>query len=161
MYRAYSTKHSEIVKMFPGVRSALGALGSRGLFLGLATGKDRPRTLALLERFSLAPLFASVVCGEDVARGKPDPEPLCRIMADLEVEPQETVFVGDSVLDVECAVAAGVTPVAVSWGFGDPRELALAGAEVTLKSPADLMTVLLDGESADFCMPRGVNVLPN
>lgn len=161
VYRAYSTKHAEIVRMFPGVPLVLGGLHSQGLLLGLATGKDRPRTLALLDRFALKPLFASIVCGEDVRCGKPDPEPLRRIMEELHVDPAETVFVGDSILDIQCAVAAGATPVAVSWGFEDPRELALAGATTTLDSLDELVAAVVDTSSDDLYMPRGVNVLPN
>ncbi len=58
------------------------------------------------------------------------------------VAPHETVFVGDSKVDVRTARAAGVAVVAVTWGFGAREDLAAAGAGVIIDRVCELAPFL-------------------
>jgi phosphoglycolate phosphatase len=60
----------------------------------------------------------------------------------LGVPPKACLFVGDTPVDVATARAAGMVPVAVSWGFRDREELLRAGAVRLLETPADLLSLL-------------------
>ncbi len=70
----------------------------------------------VLKRVGLAQHFAVVVGGDEVARGKPDPEPLIKACSVLGVDPRETAVVGDSQYDVEMAIRGGAAPICVSRG---------------------------------------------
>ena len=59
-----------------------------------------------------------------------------------DVTPEETVYVGDSDVDVLTARNAGVTCCAVSWGFRSVDSLRAAGAERIADSPAQLLAML-------------------
>ena len=123
-----SRRNVGLVKPFDGVVGGLGRLREHGLRLAVATGKDRHRSLELLDRFGLRHHFAQVVGGDDVDHGKPHPEALAKILEEQGVEQDEAVFIGDTPLDARCAAAAGVRLLAVAWGIASCEELHQAGA---------------------------------
>lgn len=78
-----------------------------------AISTNRTSTMPIvLEMFRLAPYFDQVVTALDVANPKPHPEALERIMANLGVDPEHTVYIGDSPVDREHTAAVGVPLIA-------------------------------------------------
>ncbi len=67
------------------------------------------------------------MAGDDVNRGKPDPEPLLRILNSLGLDVHEVVVVGDSRYDVEMALNAGVSTVFFLGKHEDPRVISIKG----------------------------------
>ena len=55
---------------------------------------------------------------------------------------RDTVMIGDTSYDMEMAVAAGVRPIGVAWGYHTPRELIAAGADAVAQSPRELKELL-------------------
>jgi phosphoglycolate phosphatase len=102
--------------LLPGVREVVARLRERGLALGIVSTKYRYRIEGILRREGLLAPFAAIVGGEDVTAHKPDPESLRLAMERLGVQPEETLYVGDSVTDAEAARRAGVSFVAVLSG---------------------------------------------
>ena len=60
-------------------------------------------------------MFGSVITGEDIANQKPAPDGVLLVARQLNVDPQECVFVGDSPADIEAGKTAGMATVAVGW----------------------------------------------
>ncbi len=100
--------------LMPGAREALDALS--GVPLALCTNKSRRTTLPVLEGLDLARYFSEIVCGDDLARNKPDPLPLTHLGERLALAPRALVMVGDGPQDVECGRAAGAYTVGVKGG---------------------------------------------
>lgn len=73
----------------------------------LATNRTAS-TLKLLEEFDLLKFFDMVVCASDVERPKPYPDIMTKILGGMEVRAEEVLYVGDSKVDEEFAVATGV-----------------------------------------------------
>lgn len=118
--------------LFPGVAETLSLLASRpGLKLGIATGKSRRGAEYIIERYGWQDLFATIQTADD-APSKPHPGMILRAMAETGAGPERTAMVGDSSFDIEMAVAAGVEPVAVSWGFQPVAGLVALGARHVL-----------------------------
>lgn len=95
----------------PGLIAFLKAAQARGIRLGILS--DYP-ALAKLEAMAISKYFDTVVNSSDsrVNRLKPDPTGLNLCMAQLGVQPEHTVYVGDRVdVDAECAYRAGVCPI--------------------------------------------------
>jgi phosphoglycolate phosphatase-like HAD superfamily hydrolase len=84
-----------------------------------------------------------VVCAEDVARGKPHPEPVETALRRLGAQPSEAVVVGDSPADMVAAVAAGTRAIGVGWGFASPPELLDAGASLIVGTSSELLAACL------------------
>ena len=65
-------------------------------------------------------------------------------MGDVLASPETSCMVGDTVFDIQMAVAAGVRAIGVSWGYHEPAELLEAGAEAVAGDTAELER-LIDG----------------
>ena len=110
-------------RLFPGVRPTLDRLKRKGFRLALNTGKDRERTLELLDAFGLASDFEIVISGDDVACGKPAPDSLLAVARLTGVACGEMIFVGDSGADMHCAECSWRHRDLGVWGAGDPVDL--------------------------------------
>lgn len=122
---AYRTHIEDVFPMEPDVREQLMRLRAAGLPVGVISNRRREfleRELALLDGSGWTALFDVTVCGTDVARRKPAPEPILHALARLRLPPDEHVwYVGDSTTDVIAARRAGVTPIFYN-GAGWSRE---------------------------------------
>lgn len=124
--------------LFPGVAEMLAELSRRpDTALGIATGKSRRGADYIIERHDWGNLFATIQTADDAA-SKPHPEMILRAMRETGAEPGATLMIGDSNFDMEMAVAAGVAPVAVSWGFQSVAALKAAGAAHVIEDWAAL-----------------------
>lgn len=124
--------------LFPGVAEMLAALAQRSdTVLGIATGKSRRGADYIIERHGWGGLFATTQTADDAA-SKPHPEMILRAMRETGARPEATLMIGDSNFDMEMAVAAGVAPVAVSWGFQSIPALKAAGAAHVIEDWAAL-----------------------
>jgi len=129
-------------KPFDGVIKLLSELTRKEILLAVVSNK--PHELALR---SVAAHFASgqfaVVLGERKdAPTKPDPTLALLAAKTLSVPPDRCLYVGDSGIDMQTAVNAGMYPVGVLWGFRDAEELLATGAKTLIKRPADLLTLV-------------------
>ena len=100
--------------VYPGVPTLLKTLRSRRVKTGIVTGKSRGAWEITRSYVGLGD-FDNLVFDDDVSAPKPDCEGIVKAMADLETSPTETVYVGDSVSDLEAATAAGVGFLAARW----------------------------------------------
>lgn len=128
--------------LYVGVSEMLEALSRRpGTVLGIATGKSRRGADYLIERHGWERRFATIQTADD-AISKPHPEMIQRAMRETGAAAEATLMVGDSNFDMEMAVAAGVTAVAVSWGFQSVAALQAAGARHVLEDWAELAGIV-------------------
>ncbi|MGE5701338.1 MAG: HAD family hydrolase [Clostridia bacterium] len=119
VYRAYVEQAEELesqpVPLFAGVKESLVHVKQNGYRLGLVTNKQRSITLMNLEAAGIAELFEIIVTVDDVTCGKPAPEPIEKAMKLLEVGPEQTLMVGDSIYDLQAAQAADVPCAILEW----------------------------------------------
>jgi phosphoglycolate phosphatase len=99
------------LKMEPHVMETLTGLRGNGMLTAINTNRTTSMP-HLMQRFDLFPYFDMVVTALDVVRPKPDPESMHRILHTLNVKPHETLYVGDSVIDLETAESSQVRFVA-------------------------------------------------
>ena len=129
---------------YPGIPEALAALASHAT-LTVLTNKPAAATTKLLASLRLASFFPVVIGGDGPLRRKPDPQGLQHILDAAGVSAADTVLVGDSMVDVLTARAAGVTACIARYGFGyaaiEPS--ALHGDELIADTPADLPRLLI------------------
>lgn len=97
----------------PGVLGLLANARSAGVRLAIASGAERERLTATLERLGLPSYFDTIVCGDDVARCKPFPDVYVRALESLEVPADCAIAIEDSRTGILAAKAAGLTCIAV------------------------------------------------
>lgn len=111
--------------------------------LAVLTNKPEAPSRRLLEAFDLAPHFASVIGGDSGVPRKPDPAGLLRLINEAGAGADATVFIGDSMIDVETARNAGVRICVALYGFGRLRgELSLSGDELVANTPAEIAPLM-------------------
>lgn len=119
LYAAYIGKVEEAylgVEPFEEARDLLERLARSDWYVGLVTSNGRKRTEAWLDRHGLMDRFATLVCAEDVARGKPDPEPYLTALARSGLAAEQAWAVEDAALGVQAALAADLRVVHVLEG---------------------------------------------
>jgi len=140
-YLAYNlTNHDRLVRPYDGIAAAVATLARRGT-LGLVTSKAHAGAERGLRLVGLDRYFPVIVGVEDVARHKPDPEPVRRAIELLAADPATTVFIGDSPHDMAAGRAAGVRTSAALWGPFSRPELEPQAPDCWLASPRDLTTL--------------------
>lgn len=123
LYAAYQTQD---MRLFPGTVETLDQLRRRGYRLGLVTSKSSREVDRVLGRTGIGARFEVVVTADDVVNHKPHPEPILKALELLKLRPEEVLYVGDSLFDIEAARKAGVEVAAVSWGARTKDELLAA-----------------------------------
>ncbi|WP_406676992.1 HAD family hydrolase [Moorella sp. ACPs] len=107
-----------------GVRQTLKRLFAAGFKIGVATNDDMERTHAIMKHAGLAPYIHAYACRDEVTRGKPAPELIYLICERLGLAAGRCIMVGDSLLDIQMGINAGVyMSVAVSTGALIKKEI--------------------------------------
>lgn len=105
MFAAYLAAPTALTRPYPGAVATLDRLSAAGHALGLCTNKAMAPTQAILRDLDLARFFGVVIAGDSLPEKKPDPAPLRAAFATLG---GPGLFVGDSEVDCEAALNAGV-----------------------------------------------------
>jgi len=137
--RFYEDHICDLTRPYPGLEAALDSLSASGVALAICTNKPLHLTEALIAALDWKGRFTAVVAGDSLEVSKPDPAPLQHTLAQAAGGP--AAFVGDSIVDVLTARAAGVPCIAVSFGFAD-RPVAELGADLVIDHYSDLAPAL-------------------
>jgi phosphoglycolate phosphatase len=127
---------------FDGAFDLLRRLQARGdVHIGIATGKTQRGVRHIIDQFGLEGVFATIQTSDD-APSKPHPDMILQAMREMGADPEDTVMIGDAVFDIEMAHAAGVKPIAVSWGFQPRAALEAARPHAIVDEFAELEETL-------------------
>lgn len=127
----------------PDALPTLRRLQDAPLELVLLTNSGREATDRLLQKFALAPFFRLVLSRNDVARLKPAPQGLEQALGLLRMAAHEAIYVGDSVLDVQAAKAAGLRIVSITSGVHPAEKLRAAAPEYVVDSLTEAADLIL------------------
>ena len=118
---------------------ALDALSERGYQFAVCTNKLERLSTSLLKHHDLADRFVAI-CGPDTfGIEKPDPEILRRTVARAGGALEQAIMIGDSIIDIHTARAAGIPVIAVDFGYSE-RPVTDFGPDRTISSFAQLPT---------------------
>lgn len=154
-YRRWNLAHTaDLIRRYDGIPELLEALAAQGTRFAVATSKRRETARLALIGVGIEGLISVAAALEDTTKHKPDPEPLLHAAAVLQVAPADCVYVGDAVVDIEAARAAGMAAVAVTWGAGDPQALRASRPDAVCTTVGELTAYLLDGDESRAEAPR-------
>lgn len=128
-------EHNRRPRALPGVHDALSRLDAAAVTWAIATSSRAEQVDASVRALGLAEA-PRVVDGSRVAHAKPAPDLLLLAASELGVAPTDAWYVGDSTWDMRAAVAAGMTPIAVTAGA------AVSSAELEDVGAAAVLTTL-------------------
>ena len=140
-YEAAMTVHTTL---FDGVPALLDQITDAGMRWGIVTNKMTLLAAPLVDYLGLSPRCTVLVCGDTTAHSKPHPEPLLYAARTAGVAPDECIYVGDDLRDIQAGRAAGMPTVAVSYGYiGDGEPVAQWNADETVASADQIWPALL------------------
>jgi len=129
-------------KLYDGIPELLDTLKARSLKIAVLSNKPDSITKDCVASL-LATWNFDVVFGQrDSVPRKPDPQGAFEVAEKLAIPPSDFLYLGDTAVDMKTAVAAGMFPVGVLWGFRPLSELAENGAKTIIDAPAQLLDLL-------------------
>ncbi len=139
IWNRYMKEYLSEVKLFEGITGLLATLSQEGMRLGIVTSRNREEYQREFLPYGLDSYFDAIVCAGDTALCKPFPDPLLACLNALGANAEESLYVGDSIYDAQCAQAAGVDFALALWGNPSVKHIC---ATWYFRSPADLFHTL-------------------
>ena len=127
---------------YPGIPELLAELKARKFTVAVISNKQDGALRRVTDSL-FGPAMFDAVCGlRPGIAPKPDPSAVWELLADLDRVPGETIFMGDSEIDMETARNAGCYPLGVSWGFRSHSTLETAGAARIIGTPQEIWEII-------------------
>lgn len=118
----YAQIYLEQTTLLPKAKEAL-ELGSEIADLGIVTTKGGKFTPILLDYLRVKKFFKTLITLEDVTNPKPSSEPIILALKGLNKTQENAYMIGDTILDIQAAISANITPLALTCGYGNENEL--------------------------------------
>ena len=119
----YDAHNADLSRPYPGIVSLLKEIQAKGLMIAVASNKYQEATVKLVKHYFPTIDFVEILGQREGINVKPDPTIVFDILKKANVSPEETLYVGDSGVDMQTAINAGVDAVGVTWGFRPRAEL--------------------------------------
>jgi N-acetyl-D-muramate 6-phosphate phosphatase len=138
----YAERVCHETRLFPGIAELLRELRRREIRWGIVTNKSTRFTEQIVLALKLEP--DCLACGDTTPHLKPHPASLLHAAAQLKLTPAECCYLGDDLRDMKAAIAAGMRPIAVDWGYHHPESGGPGtwDAETVIAHPLDLLSRL-------------------
>jgi len=123
MYNQFR-QYNEDSGIFPGMELLIKSLHKKGYTLCIFTNNKRTHPIGILERYDLVRYFKLIYGFNEVSETKPSPEGILKIMNELKIKNNETIFIGDMTSDIKAGKAAEVFTIGVATGLVPKKRLA-------------------------------------
>ena len=139
-YDRFETAHIDTLETLPGADALVRGLGTGPIYIGVVSNKRGDLLRKEAAALGWTNLFGRIVGANDAQVDKPAPDPIFLALRDSGVQAGRNVwYVGDAVIDLECANNAGCVAVLIGGGHGETGE---AQADLHLRNCEDLANLL-------------------
>lgn len=138
----YMTIYKEETRIYEGMASILSWLKDEGKKTGVVTLKATHVAEEVLKGLNISSYVDAVEGDDDMSELKPSPDQITKICKKLEIEPEQTVVIGDTTMDIIAGKNAGCRTIGVLWGAMSMDDLVEAGADFLARSPEELEGLL-------------------
>lgn len=140
----YDAHKCDCTRPYDGIPGMLKTITAAGVRLAVASNKYQDGAEKLVHHFFGEYDFVRILGQREGQPIKPDPAIVDQVLAEVpSVTKSETVYVGDSNVDMQTGLNAGVRTVGVSWGFRTREELAAYTPSAIVDTPEELSRVIL------------------
>ena len=119
----YDVHNADLSNPYPGIVSLLEDLQAKGIQIAVASNKYQEATVKLVKQYFPNIDFIEILGQREGINVKPDPTIVFDIQQKADVSKEDILYVGDSGVDMQTAINAGVDAVGVTWGFRPRAEL--------------------------------------
>ena len=131
---------SQEVHIFDGLKEVIEALSASPIRTGIVTSKTKQEVIDEFDPFGISNHFEHIICATDTKNHKPHPEPLLVCLERLKAIKDESIYIGDSIYDMQCAKSAGVKFALALWGSKSTE--GFESADFILKEPKDILGLI-------------------
>lgn len=135
----YGKNYNVMTKLYDGIPAMLDKLSDRKIRMSIFSNKPDNFTKKCVREFLQPWKFECVIGHGSGIPPKPDPTGVLKILKEMEQKPADTIYLGDSGIDMITAVSAGMFPIGALWGFRDRDELRENGARELVKDPRAIL----------------------
>ena len=119
----YDAHNADLSSPYPSIVHLLEDLQGQGIMIAVASNKYQEATVKLVKHYFPTINFIEILGQREGINVKPDPSIVFDILKKANVNKEEVLYVGDSGVDMQTAINAGVDAVGVTWGFRPRTEL--------------------------------------
>ena len=138
----YDEHNADLTAPYPGIKELLVRLQEREVVLAVASNKYQSATEKLVRHYFAEINFAKVLGQREGLPVKPDPLLVKEILQHTHLTAAETLYVGDSDVDMQTAINSQVDACAVTWGFRSLEELQSYRPAFVAKQATDILNFL-------------------
>lgn len=138
----YNNHNTDYSKPYDGITDLLDNIQHEGILIAVASNKYEEATVKLVKHFFPNINFAAINGQREGFPIKPDPSIVFDILTKTGINKQDTLYIGDSGVDMETARRAGVDSVGVTWGFRSKDELEKNMAGTIVSTAQEIFEIL-------------------
>lgn len=139
----YNEHNTDSTVPYQGIPELLNKLSAHGVAIAVASNKYQQATEKLINHYFPNISFVAVEGQKDNVPVKPDPSIVFEILSKAKMPKADTIYIGDSGVDMETARRACVDSVGVTWGFRPEKELIESHADNIVNSPSEIAALVL------------------
>ena len=141
----YNEHNTDRTVPYEGIPELLQQLNESGVKLAVASNKYQQATLKIINHFFPDIPWIAIQGQQEGVPVKPDPSIIFMILSEAKIAKQDTIYIGDSGIDMETARRACIDSVGVTWGFRPVKELKEYHANVIINKPQDITAIIENG----------------
>lgn len=138
----YNEHNTDKSRPYPGVTELLHTLDKQGIKIAVASNKYQAATEKLVRHYFPNIPFVAVLGQREGIPPKPDPAIVESILNAAHIDRKEVLYVGDSGVDMQTALGAGVTSCGVTWGFRPRTELEAFHPDYIINEAEEILSLL-------------------
>ena len=128
------------VQLYPNVKETLAELQDREMTLTIASSRSNRSLTEYIVNLGLSDTITYILGADDVAEGKPNPEPVLKTLDELNLSADEVIVVGDTSFDIDMGRNAGTRTCGVTYGIGNTE--GLSKADWLIDDFADILNII-------------------
>lgn len=128
------------VQLYPNVKETLAELKDREMTLTIASSRSNRSLTEYIVNLGLSDTITYILGADDVAEGKPNPEPVLKTLDELNLSADEVIVVGDTSFDIDMGRNAGTRTCGVTYGIGNTE--GLSKADWLIDNFADILNII-------------------
>ena len=141
----YDQNNTKLTKPYDGINELLLQLQEQGVKLAVASNKYQSATTTIINHFFPDIEWLAIEGQQEGIPVKPDPSILFMILAQAHIPKRDTIYIGDSGIDMETARRACIDSIGVTRGFRPEKELKEYHANVIVNKPQDILPIIHNG----------------
>lgn len=139
----YNEHKCDFTRPYDGIMETLEALSQKGVRFAVASNKYQEGTEELVRKFFGRYDFVKILGQRDGMPIKPDPQIVSEAMSEVpEISKDEVIYCGDSDVDMQTGMNAGVKTIGVTWGFRTREELEAYSPWALAHKPSDIIDII-------------------